>query len=67
MGRCIAARPEVNHCYERQHTFNIWFVVTAADERALAAVLAAIERECETRVLDLPLVEAYHIDLGFAL
>lgn len=67
MGRCIAARPEVNHCYEREHTFNIWFVVTAADERALAAVLAAIERECETRVLDLPLVEAYHIDLGFAL
>lgn len=67
IGRRIAARPEVNHCYEREHTYNIWFVVTAADEGALAGVLSSIERECRTRVLDLPLVEAYHIDLGFAL
>lgn len=67
IGRRIAARPEVNHCYEREHTYNIWFVVTAADEGALTGVLSAIERECRTRVLDLPLVEAYHIDLGFAL
>lgn len=63
----IAARPEVNHCYEREHAFNIWFVVTAPDEGALAAALAAIERESGTIVLDLPLLEAYHIDLGFAL
>lgn len=67
IGERIATWPEVNHCYEREHAFNIWFVVTAADERALAAILAAIERQCGTPVLDLPLVEAYHIDLGFAL
>ena len=66
-GRCIAARPEVNHCYEREHTFNIWFVVTAADEPALRRALIAIERDCATPVLDLPLREAYHIDLGFPL
>lgn len=66
-GRCIAARPEVNHCYEREHTFNIWFVVTAADEPALRRALVAIERDCATPVLDLPLLEAYHIDLGFPL
>lgn len=66
-GRRIAARPEVNHCYEREHAFNIWFVVTAADEPALRAALVAIERECGVDVLDLPLLEAFHIDLGFAL
>lgn len=66
-GRRIASRPEVNHCYERDHVFNIWFVVTAADEQALRRALAAIEHACGTRALDLPLVEAYHIDLGFAL
>ncbi len=66
-GRRIASRPEVNHCYERDHAFNIWFVVTAADEPALRRALVAIEHDCGTKALDLPLVEAYHIDLGFAL
>jgi DNA-binding Lrp family transcriptional regulator len=66
-GRRIAAHPEVNHCYEREHRFNIWFVVTAADDPALRRALAAIERDCGTPVLDLPLLEAFHIDLGFAL
>jgi DNA-binding Lrp family transcriptional regulator len=66
-GRRIAAHPEVNHCYEREHTYNIWFVVTAKDEPALCRTLTAIEEECGTPVLDLPLVEAFHIDLGFAL
>lgn len=67
VGQRIASRPEVNHCYERDHAFNIWFVVTAADEPALRQALVAIEHSCGTKVLDLPLVEAYHIDLGFAL
>jgi DNA-binding Lrp family transcriptional regulator len=66
-GRRIATHPEVNHCYEREHAYNLWFVVTAADEPALRRTLAAIERECGAAVLDLPLVEAFHIDLGFAL
>jgi DNA-binding Lrp family transcriptional regulator len=66
-GRRIAAHPEVNHCYEREHAYNLWFVVTAADEPALRRTLAAIETECGAAVLDLPLVEAFHIDLGFAL
>ncbi|MDZ3836423.1 MAG: AsnC family transcriptional regulator [Rhodospirillales bacterium] len=66
-GRRIAAHPEVNHCYEREHTYNIWFVVTAKDEPALRRTLTAIEEDCGTPVLDLPLVEAFHIDLGFAL
>ena len=63
----IGRRPEVNHCYRREHVYNIWFVVTAADRAAVAASLAAIEAETGLDVLDLPLVEPFHIDLGFAL
>lgn len=63
----VAARPEVNHCYAREHAINLWFVVTAADAAALASSLAAIEAECGLAVLDLPLVAGYHIDLAFAL
>jgi DNA-binding Lrp family transcriptional regulator len=36
--------PEVNHNYEREHRYNLWFVVTAASEGRLQATLGAIEK-----------------------
>ncbi len=63
----ISAQPEVNHNYEREHAFNLWFVVTAADAQAVEDVLRRIERLTGHEVLDLPLARAYHIDLGFPL
>ena len=63
----LSARAEVNHCYEREHPINLWIVVTAADRAEVARVLAAIERETGLEVIDLPLLEGYHIDLGFDL
>jgi len=59
--------PEVNHNYEREHRFNLWFVVTAEDEDAVAAVLDDIAGRTGLRPLDLPLLEPFHLDLGFAL
>ena len=58
---------EVNHNYEREHHFNLWFVLNAADERRLSAVIAEIERKTQLAVLSLPMLEAYHIDLGFRM
>ncbi|MGE5795098.1 MAG: Lrp/AsnC family transcriptional regulator [Bacteroidota bacterium] len=58
---------EVNHNYEREHRYNLWFVAAAADEAALEALLDRIERSTGMDVLALPLVEEYHIDLGFRL
>jgi DNA-binding Lrp family transcriptional regulator len=63
----VSARPEVNHNYQREHTYNLWFVATAADPAALAAALAAIEAETGCTVISLPLEQEYHIDLGFDL
>jgi len=57
--------PEVNHNYEREHRYNLWFVVTAADQNALVDALARIETRAGYPVLSLPLVRDYHIDLGF--
>ena len=59
--------PEVNHNYEREHRYNLWFVVTAADRAALAHTLARIETHAGHAVLSLPLVRDYHIDLGFRM
>ncbi|MBT8433750.1 MAG: Lrp/AsnC family transcriptional regulator [Gammaproteobacteria bacterium] len=58
---------EVNHNYEREHRFNLWFVVVASDEDRLQEVLADIEERCRYPVLDLPLLNEHFIDLGFDL
>ncbi|MCB1892944.1 MAG: Lrp/AsnC family transcriptional regulator [Rhodocyclaceae bacterium] len=63
----VSARPEVNHNYEREHRYNLWFVVTARDEAHLAEALAAIERDTGCQVISLPLEHEFYIDLGFDL
>jgi len=63
----VSARPEVNHNYQREHRYNLWFVVTAADQATLDGVLAAIERDTGCRVISLALENEFHIDLGFDL
>ena len=59
--------PEVNHNYEREHRYNLWFVATAANEGRLQATLGAIEQVAAYPLLSLPLLEEFHIDLGFCL
>ena len=59
--------PEVNHNYEREHRYNLWFVVTAGSEGRLQATLGAIEKAAGHPLLALPLLEEFHIDLGFSL
>ena len=63
----VSSFPEVNHNYEREHRLNLWFVAAAADAAALDATLARIARLTGINVLKLPLLEEYHIDLGFSL
>lgn len=58
---------EVNHNYEREHRLNLWFVATAPDRARLDAVLDDISARSGIEVLSFPLVEDYHIDLGFEL
>lgn len=63
----VGAEPGVNHSYERDHDLNLWFVATAADTAGLAALLQRIQARSGLEVLDLPLVRAFNIDLGFRL
>ncbi len=63
----INAYDEVNHNYERQHRYNLWFVVTAEDDARLQAVLADMEKRTACSVLFLPMLHDHHIDLGFKL
>jgi DNA-binding Lrp family transcriptional regulator len=63
----VNAEPGVNHNYEREHHFNLWFVVTGRDRCAIGNAIKRIEKQTGLDVLDLPLRTAYHIDLGFPL
>ena len=67
VARLVNEYPEVNHNYQREHDFNLWFVLTAATTARLQAVLAEIGDQSGLPVLDLPLLEEFHVDLGFDL
>ncbi len=67
VARQVNAEPGVNHNYEREHRFNLWFVVTGRDRQAIDDSIKRIENQTGLNILDLPLRTAYHIDLGFPL
>ena len=63
----VTREPAINHNYQREHRYNLWFVVTAASRAQLDEVVAGIERDTGCAVIVLPLEEEFHIDLGFDL
>ncbi|MBM4181442.1 MAG: Lrp/AsnC family transcriptional regulator [Betaproteobacteria bacterium] len=63
----ISAYPEVNHNYEREHRYNLWFVLAAPSRARVDAVLGEIGALAGCAALDLPMLEDFHIDLGFDL
>ncbi|RMF39209.1 MAG: Lrp/AsnC family transcriptional regulator [Alphaproteobacteria bacterium] len=63
----IGREPGVNHSYLREHEINLWFVVTGPDRAHVDAALERVERASGLRVLDLPLVRPFNVDLGFSL
>ncbi|MDD5240544.1 MAG: Lrp/AsnC family transcriptional regulator [Sulfuricella sp.] len=67
VAQLVSSYTEVNHNYEREHHYNLWFVVAAAEETRLREVLAEIGQRAGYPVLHLPMIEDYHIDLGFDL
>ena len=63
----INSLPEVNHNYEREHSYNLWFVLTGPSRSHLDAVLLDIRQHTGLEPLDLPMVKPYRIDLGFPM
>ena len=63
----VGAEAGVNHSYQREHDWNLWFVATAANTADLQAMLDRIANRTGLPVLDLRLLRAFNIDLGFSL
>ncbi|OQW78478.1 MAG: AsnC family protein [Proteobacteria bacterium ST_bin11] len=63
----VSAFPEVNHNYERENRFNLWFVLIADSESHLKALIADIETQTGYPAMLLPMLADYFINLGFEL
>jgi DNA-binding Lrp family transcriptional regulator len=57
----------VSHNYEREHHYNLWFVLSAEEPGEVERVLAAIERETGIAVMNLPALEEYFLEVRFQL
>lgn len=55
--------PEVAHNYARDHALNMWFVVATEWPGRVGEVLAEIERLTGLKVVDLPKIEEYFLNL----
>ena len=63
----VSAQPGVNHNYEREHRYNLWFVVTGSTPAEIERTLSRVEQAAGLPALRLPLLEQFHADLGFDL
>jgi len=63
----VSSHPGVNHNYQREHHYNLWFVMTGQDDDAVRAAMHALEEATGLSALQLRMQRAYRIDLGFDL
>jgi DNA-binding Lrp family transcriptional regulator len=63
----VSLYPEVNHNYERENIFNLWFVLISKDDMHLQTVIESIELETGFKAMQLPLLADYFINLGFEI
>ena len=59
----VNAHPEVAHNYEREHRFNMWFVVAVPTDRKIQEVVRKIEAETGYPVMNLPREEEFFVEL----
>lgn len=67
VARFLEQLPEVAHNYEREHWFNMWFVLAVERREGLLDAIARIERETGLEVLALPKLEEYRLELTLPL
>ena len=67
-GQAVSRHPGVSHCYSRGHALNLWFTLAVPRGRDLAAEVETLAHQPGVlRVLDLPVVRAFKIDVRFDL
>lgn len=57
--------PEVAHNYERDHRFNLWFVIAVDSSEKLQNLLKEIEKETGYCTYNMPKLDEYYVGLTF--
>ncbi|WP_162995871.1 Lrp/AsnC family transcriptional regulator [Acidovorax sp. 1608163] len=63
----VSAHSGVNHNYERENAYNLWFVLTGASDAQVEQAMVALEAATGLSALRLPMLQPYRIDLAFDL
>jgi len=63
----VNAAPEVAHNYEREHDYNMWFVLAAERPEGIDRAIARIERETGLPVLNLPKLHEFFVELKLSV
>ncbi len=63
----VSHDPFVTHNYEREHELNLWFVVAGRDATVVAGTIQRLQKQTGLEIIDLPMLQAYHLGLGFSL
>lgn len=61
----INSYPEVAHNYERDHPYNMWFVVATETAEQVSTLLADIEEKTGFTVMNLPKQQEFYVGLHF--
>lgn len=59
----LDALPEVAHNYEREHVFNLWFVLATETPRRIDEVITQIEAKTGYPVYNMPKLEEFYVGL----
>jgi len=59
--------PAVAHNYQREHEYNMWFVLATATPQGIQDTIEQIEQLTGLSVLNLPKETTYHVGLHFPL
>ena len=59
----VNSYPEVAHNYEREHRFNMWFVLATETPQRINEVLAEIEQQTGYRCYNMPKETEYFVNL----
>ncbi len=63
----VNSYPEVAHNYQREHAFNMWYVLATESPQQIETVNREIEQRTGLRVFNMPKLDEYYIGLQLAV
>ncbi len=63
----VNSLPEIAHNYERDHAFNMWFVIATEESDEVARIVKKIQALTGYPVYNMPKIEEFYVGLRFAV